>query len=276
MHGSSNEAGPPLSGATLDGAGLADPAPVTDYRVRPATAADADAICRIYNQGIEDRVATLETELRTPEERRRWLANRSPRHPVVVAEPTEPRFVGGHGGGETEPGRTFVKPPTEGSGPADPWRQGGGETGRAAPLSGHPRKAPAPRTPGAGGGETGPGRTFVRPPTEGSGPAAPVTVVGWGSLNVFNSREAYRFVADFSIYVERAWRGRGVGRAMLEALIELARTHGSHKLVLSAFPFNAGGGALYEKLGFRTVGVYREQGLLDGKWVDTIIMEKLL
>jgi len=67
-------------------------------------------------------------------------------------------------------------------------------------------------------------------------------VVGWGSLNVFNSREAYRFVADFSIYVERAWRGRGVGRAMLEALIELARTHGSHKLVLSAFPFNAGGG----------------------------------
>src|SRR2546425_12873175 len=70
-----------LSGATLDGAGLADPAPVTDYRVRPATAADADAICRIYNQGIEDRVATLETELRTPEERRRWLANRSPRHP---------------------------------------------------------------------------------------------------------------------------------------------------------------------------------------------------
>src|SRR5437016_4434999 len=148
MHGSSNEAGPPLSGATLDGAGLADPAPVTDYRVRPATAADADAICRIYNQGIEDRVATLETELRTPEERRRWLANRSPRHPVVVAEPTEPRFVGGHGGGETEPGRTFVRPPTEGSGPADPGVKAEVKRGRAAPLSGHPRKAPAPRTPG--------------------------------------------------------------------------------------------------------------------------------
>ena len=277
MHGSSNEAGPPLSGATLDGAGLADPAPVTDYRVRPATAADADAICRIYNQGIEDRVATLETELRTPEERRRWLANRSPRHPVVVAEPTEPRFVGGHGGGETEPGRTFVKPPTEGSGPADPWRQGGGETGPGRTFVRPPTEGSGPSDPWRqGGGETGPGRTFVRPPTESSGLAAPATIVGWGSLNVFNSREAYRFVADFSIYVERAWRGRGVGRAMLEALIELARTHGFHKLVLSAFPFNAGGGALYEKLGFRTVGVYREQGLLDGKWVDTIIMEKLL
>src|SRR2546422_2039409 len=191
MHGSSNEAGPPLSGATLDGAGLADPAPVTDYRVRPATAADADAICRIYNQGIEDRVATLETELRTPAERRQWLANRSPRHPVIVAE------------------------------------------------------------------------------TNGE-------MVGWGSLNVFNPREAYRFVADFSVYVERTWRGRGVGRVLLENLIELARAHGFHKMVLSAFPFNAHGMALYEKLGFRTVGVYREQGLLDGKWVDTVVMEKLL
>jgi phosphinothricin acetyltransferase len=164
---------------------------MTESRVRLATAADAEAICRIYNQGIEDRVATLETELRTPEERRRWLAGRSPRHPVIVAE------SGGH-------------------------------------------------------------------------------VVGWGSLNAFNPRETYRFVADFSIYVERAWRGRGVGRVMLARLIELAREHGFHKMVLSAFPTNQGGMALYEKLGFGTVGVYKEQGQLDGKWVDTIIMEKLL
>ncbi len=164
---------------------------MSSYPVRPATAADADAICRIYNQGIEDRVATLETELRTAAERRQWLADRSPRHPVIVAE------------------------------------------------------------------------------TNGE-------MVGWGSLNVFNPREAYRFVADFSVYVERTWRGRGVGRVLLEKLIELARAHGFHKMVLSAFPFNADGMALYEKLGFRTVGVYREQGLLDGKWVDTVVMEKLL
>ncbi|MBI2494164.1 MAG: N-acetyltransferase [Candidatus Rokubacteria bacterium] len=164
---------------------------MSGYRVRPASPADAEAISRIYNQGIEDRVATLETERRTSEERRRWLAGRSPRHPVIVAE-----------------------------------------------SDGH--------------------------------------VVGWGSLNAFNPREAYRFVADFSIYVERAWRGQGVGRVMLARLIELAREHGYHKMVLSAFPTNQGGMALYEKLGFRTVGVYKEQGQLDGTWVDTIIMEKLL
>ncbi len=162
------------------------------YRVRPAAAADAEAICRIYNQGIEDRIATLETEQRTPEERRRWLAERGPRHPVIVAENAQ--------------------------------------------------------------GE----------------------VVGWASLNVFNPREAYRWVADLSVYVERGWRGKGVGSALLERLIGLAHEHGFHKMVLSAFPDNRAGMALYEKFGFRTVGIYREQGLLDGRWVDTVIMEKIL
>ena len=162
-----------------------------DYRLRPATAADAEAISVIYNQGIEDRLATLETELRTPAERREWLGARSDRHPVIVAE---------HEG----------------------------------------------------------------------------ELAGWGSLNVFNPRPAYRHVADFSVYVERAWRGKGVGRVLLERLVALGRELGYHKLVLSAFPFNTAGVALYERVGFRTVGIYREQGLLDGRWVDTIIMERLL
>jgi L-amino acid N-acyltransferase YncA len=67
-----------------------------------------------------------------------------------------------------------------------------------------------------------------------------------------------------------------VGSVLLERLIELARQHGFHKMVLSAFPTNASGVALYEKFGFRTVGIYREQGRLDGQWVDTMVMEKLL
>ena len=59
---------------------------VSAITVRTADAADVEAICAIYNQGIEDRVATLETELRSPEERREWMAARGPRHPVIVAE----------------------------------------------------------------------------------------------------------------------------------------------------------------------------------------------
>jgi phosphinothricin acetyltransferase len=163
----------------------------TALALRPARAGDAEAVCLIYNQGIEDRVATLETELRTPEERREWLAARDPRHPVIVAESED-------------------------------------------------------------------------------------AIVGWGSLNVFNARPAYRHVADFSVYVERAWRGKGVGHRMLERLIELAREIGYHKMVLATFPTNEGGVKLYERLGFSRVGVYHEQGMLDGHWVDTLIMEKLL
>ena len=165
---------------------------MTVYRLRLAAAPDAEAICRIYNQGIEDRVATLETELRTAEEREQWLQGRSPRHPVIVAENAQ--------------------------------------------------------------GE----------------------VVGWGSLNVFNPREAYRYVADFSVYADRAWRGKGVGRALLGRLIELGHQHGFHKLVLSGFPWNEPGLSVYRRAGFREVGIYREQGRLDDKWVDTVIMEKIL
>ena len=165
--------------------------PSAELTVRDARPADAAAIAVIYNQGIADRIATLETVERTPEERVAWLAARGPRHPVLVAE-----------------------------------------------------------------------RDRV--------------VAGWGSLNPFNPRKAYEYVADFSVYVERAWRGKGVGSALLRALIARAQQFGYHKMVLSAFPWNALGMALYQKHGFRTVGIYKEQGLLDGQWVDTIIMEKIL
>ncbi len=164
---------------------------MVDVLVRQAGPDDAGTIAVIYNQGIEDRVATLETEPRTADERRGWLAARGPRHPVLVAE---------------------------------------------------------------SGGE----------------------VVAWASLNPFNPRPAYDHVADFSIYIERGRQGRGVGRRLLAALVERAQALGYHKMVLAAFPFNKAGMALYERLGFTTVGVYREQGRLDGVWVDVILMERLL
>jgi phosphinothricin acetyltransferase len=160
-------------------------------RIREAGPGEAEAICAIYNQGIEDRVATLETTLRTPDERRQWLAGRGPRHPVLVAE-------------------------------------------------------------------------------------ADGAVVAWASLNPFNPRPAYDHVADLSIYVARDWRGKGVGARLLAAVVARARETGFHKIVLAALASNRAGEALYTKLGFRRVGVYREQGLLDGRWTDVLIMDRLL
>src|SRR5437899_6140830 len=54
--------------------------------IRPAAAADAEAICTIHNQGITDRLATLDTALGTTAERRSWIADRNVRHPVIVAD----------------------------------------------------------------------------------------------------------------------------------------------------------------------------------------------
>jgi L-amino acid N-acyltransferase YncA len=159
--------------------------------IRPATIADVEAITSIYNEGIADRVATLETEERSLDERLAWLNARTPRTPVFVAEREK-------------------------------------------------------------------------------------NVLGWAALNLFNPRSAYRFVADFSIYIDRESRGQGIGRALLDFLIESAKTLGYHKLVLAAFSWNEAGMGLYHRAGFREVGHYRQQGVLDGKWVDTVIMELLL
>jgi hypothetical protein len=101
-------------------------------------------------------------------------------------------------------------------------------------------------------------------------------VLGWASLNSFNPRPAYDHVVDLSLYVAREHRGRGIGDALLSTLEERARALGYHKMVLAAFPTNGPGMRLYERHGFRTVGVYHEQGMLDGRWIDVIVMEQIL
>lgn len=158
--------------------------------VRLATAEDAEAIADIYNQGIADQT-TFETELRTPEERREWMAQHGPRHPVLVAVRGE-------------------------------------------------------------------------------------QVVGWASLNPFSARQAYRFVADLSVYVERSQRGSRVGAALMAELLRRAVALAYHKLVLTTFPHSHAAVRLYQHFGFELVGDYREQGLLNGVWTDTRLMERLL
>ncbi|HEX7127463.1 MAG TPA: arsinothricin resistance N-acetyltransferase ArsN1 family A [Thermodesulfobacteriota bacterium] len=101
-------------------------------------------------------------------------------------------------------------------------------------------------------------------------------MAGWASLNVFNPRPGYRLVAELSVYVERASRARGVGSQLLEALLARARALEYHKVVLTAMAHNTAGRALYARFGFREVGIFKEQGLVDGRWVDTVIMEKIL
>ena len=160
--------------------------------IRSAEVRDAEAIRRIYNEGIVDRIATLDTDPKSVEDMATWWAAHSDRYAVIVADD---------------------------------------ESGN---------------------------------------------VVGWASLNPYSHRCAYRGVADLSIYVARDRRGSGVGYALLSALERIAKANDFHKIVLFTFAKNVHGQGLYRKAGFTEVGIFREQGIVDGNFVDILAMEKVL
>ncbi|MCC6191062.1 MAG: N-acetyltransferase [Anaerolineales bacterium] len=157
-------------------------------KARGATLDDVAVIARIYNQGIEDRGATFETRLRTPNDIRAWFDGR---HPVVVIE----------------------------------------DHGR---------------------------------------------VLAFAATSTYRSRECYAGIAEFSVYVERAARGRGVGRRAMEALIEAAANAGFWKLLSRVFVENEASRRLLRGVGFREVGVYERHARLDDEWRDVVIVERLL
>jgi phosphinothricin acetyltransferase len=155
---------------------------------RAARPDDAGAIARIYNQGIDDRLATFETEHRSAADVLAWLTARVP---LVVADE--------HG-----------------------------------------------------------------------------EVAAWAAAHRYRDRDAYSGVGDFSVYVARERRGRGLGRVALQELADQCEARGYWKLVGRIFPENAASLALCRSLGFREVGVYRRHGKLDGDWRDTVVVELLL
>ncbi|WHY03250.1 arsinothricin resistance N-acetyltransferase ArsN1 family A [Neobacillus sp. DY30] len=162
-----------------------------DIVIRGAQETDVYSIKVIYNQGIEDRIATLETEQKDDSYMKDWFEKHSGRYMVIVAE-----YKG--------------------------------------------------------------------------------EIVGWASLNQYNNRCAYDGVADISVYIARDFRGKGIGKELLAELESLAIQNDFHKMVLFTFPFNHLGQGLYKKMGFREVGVFKKQGILDDKFVDVMAMEKLI
>lgn len=106
------------------------------------------------------------------------------------------------------------------------------------------------------------------------GPAG--EVIGWAGLSCYRPRDCYAGVGEFSIYLDGAARGQGTGRLLLEALIEVAQIKGFWKLLSRVLAFNAASRALCRACGFREVGVYAKHGQLEGRWMDVVIVERLL
>ncbi|MFC5735553.1 arsinothricin resistance N-acetyltransferase ArsN1 family A [Cytobacillus gottheilii] len=160
--------------------------------IRRASIEDLNEILEIYNQGIEDRLATFEEGLKDTDYMKNWFAVHQGRYAVFVAVDSD--------------------------------------------------------------GE----------------------IIGWASINPYNTRHVYDGVGELSIYIHREFRGKGIGQILLNVLEDEARIHNFYKIILFTFPINTLGLALYQKLGYREVGLLKNQGRLNERFVDVMIMEKLL
>ncbi len=100
-------------------------------------------------------------------------------------------------------------------------------------------------------------------------------VLGWAALSPVSAREVYRGVGAVSIYVDPDHARRGVGGALLLALLEASERAGIWTVEAGIFPENAASIALHERCGFRLVGVRRRMGQMpDGDWRDVLLYER--
>jgi phosphinothricin acetyltransferase len=99
-------------------------------------------------------------------------------------------------------------------------------------------------------------------------------VIAWAALSPFSSRPVYRGVAEASLYVAAADRGKGAGSALMERLIRSSEECGYWTLLAKIFPENPGSLALTRKFGFREVGVLTRIGRHHGVWRDVLLLER--
>ncbi|MEU8821955.1 N-acetyltransferase family protein [Actinoplanes sp. NPDC048796] len=100
------------------------------------------------------------------------------------------------------------------------------------------------------------------------------TILGWVAVSAVSSRPVYAGVVEHSIYVDPAARGRGVGRALLGALIDSTERAGVWTIQSGVFPENTASLALHHAAGFRTVGVRERLGRHSDRWRDVVLLER--
>jgi L-amino acid N-acyltransferase YncA len=99
-------------------------------------------------------------------------------------------------------------------------------------------------------------------------------LIGWAALNPVSSRIVYAGVAEVSVYVAARWRGKGVGKTLLEKLVAESEKDAIWMLQASIFPENIASIALHQSCGFRKVGKRERIGKMNGVWRDTVLLER--
>lgn len=99
-------------------------------------------------------------------------------------------------------------------------------------------------------------------------------VLGWAALSPVSPRRVYAGVAEDAIYIDPAASGRGVGEALLRALVHGAEAAGVWTIQTGIFPENSASLRLHEKVGFRVVGRRERIGRHHGRWRDVLLLER--
>ena len=100
-------------------------------------------------------------------------------------------------------------------------------------------------------------------------------IAGWGIVKFYSERPGYAKACETSLFIDANFRGQGLGTALQIQLIEAARKADFHHILVRIWAQNTSSISLHEKLGFTLVGVQKEIGHVDSKWVDVAIMQYL-
>jgi len=101
-------------------------------------------------------------------------------------------------------------------------------------------------------------------------------LLGFGSLSPYKERPAYFPTVEDSVYVHRDRRGAGVGRLLLAELVRLAQTYGYHSVVARIVGDHESSISLHARHGFELVGIEKEVGRKLGRWLDVVLMQRML
>jgi L-amino acid N-acyltransferase YncA len=101
-------------------------------------------------------------------------------------------------------------------------------------------------------------------------------VVGFGMYSEFRFREAYKFTVEHSVYVDQNYQGKGIGKIILQELIDLARKQSLHTMIAVIDAENQSSVDFHEKFGFETVGIIKESGYKFDRWLHSVFMQLIL
>ncbi len=106
--------------------------------------------------------------------------------------------------------------------------------------------------------------------------AADQSILGWASLSFFRPWDGYRFTVEDSIYVAESHRGQGIGTQLLAQLIDQATALELHVIMAGLDAHNPASLRLHQKFGFQQVGYLREVGFKFNRWLDLVLMQRIL